>query len=91
MKMHLVSYNTKSKSYRMWNPAEPTTNSAEVSFREKATRDPLPEPGRIMYQPGSEEDDKEKLKTKLTERSRHPKRRNHNCAGAADNPCRRTG
>ena len=69
-----------------------------MSFREKGTRDvvpskedPLPEPGRIIYQPGSEEDDKEKLKTKLTERSRHPKRRNHNCAGAADNPCRRTG
>ena len=65
-KMHLVGYNTKSRSYRLWDPAEPlkVTNSAEVSFREKETRDvvspkvgydPLPESGRIIYQPGSAE------------------------------------
>ena len=64
--MHLVGYNTKSRSYRLWDPAEPlkVTNSAEVSFREKETRDvvspkvgddPLPESGRIIYQPGSAE------------------------------------
>ena len=65
-KLHLVGYNTKSKTYRLWDPAEPLkiTNSAEVSFREKETRDvvppkagndPFPEPGRIIYQPGSTE------------------------------------
>ena len=54
------------RSYRLWDPAEPLkiSNSAEVSFREKETRgvfspkvgyDPLPEPGRITYQPGSAE------------------------------------
>ena len=67
VKRHLVGYNTK----RIVLAVEPggtykITNSAEVSFREKATRDvvpskegPLPEPGRIIYQPGSEEEDKE--------------------------------
>ena len=40
-KMHLVGYNTTSRSHRLWDPAEPLkiTNSAEVSFREKETRD----------------------------------------------------
>ena len=44
-KMHLVGYNTKSRSYRLWDPAEPlkVTNSAEVSFREKETRDVVPQ------------------------------------------------
>ena len=65
-KLHLVGYNTKNKTYRLWNPAEPLKiiNSAEVSFREKETcdvvppkveYDPFPEPGRIIYQPGSTE------------------------------------
>ena len=65
-KMHLVGYDAKSRSYRLWDPAEPLkiTNAAEVSFRKKETRDvvspkvgydPLPEPGRITYQPGSAE------------------------------------
>ena len=64
--MHLVAYNTKRRPYRMWDPAEPLKipNSAQVSFREKETRDvvfpkvgydSLPEPGRITYQPGSAE------------------------------------
>ena len=64
--MHLASYNTKSRSYRLWNPAEPLkiTNSAEASLREKEPRDvvspkvgydPLPEPVRITYQYGSAE------------------------------------
>ena len=64
--MHLIGYNTKSRSYRLWDPAEPLkiTNSSEVSFREKETRDavfprveydPLSEPGKIIYQPGSAE------------------------------------
>ena len=63
---HLVGYNTKNKTYWLWDPAEhlKSTNSAEVSFREKETRDvvppkagndPFPEPGRIIYQPGSTE------------------------------------
>ena len=40
-KMHLVGYDTKRRSYTLWDPAEPLkiTNSAEVSFREKETRD----------------------------------------------------
>ena len=57
-KMHLVGYSTKSRSYRLWDPAEPLkiTNFDEISFREKETRDivsskvgydSLPEPGRI--------------------------------------------
>ena len=64
-KMHLLGYNTKSKTYRLWDPAGPLkiTNSAEVSFREKDTRDmptpkagydPFPEPTRTIYQPGIE-------------------------------------
>ena len=64
--MHLIGYNTKSRSYRLWDPVEPLTitNSVEVSFREKETRDvvspkvgcdPLPESSRITYQPGSAE------------------------------------
>ncbi|CAB1117976.1 unnamed protein product [Ectocarpus sp. CCAP 1310/34] len=40
-KMYHVGYNTKNRTYRLWEPAEPLeiTNSAEVSFREKETRD----------------------------------------------------
>lgn len=40
-KLYHVGYNTKTKTYRLWDPAEPLkiTNSAEVSFREKETRD----------------------------------------------------
>ena len=60
-KTHLVGYNTKSRSYRLWNPAEPLkiSDSAEVSLREKETHDvvppkvgydPLSEPGRLIYQ-----------------------------------------
>ena len=40
-KLHLVGYNTKDNTYRLWDPADPfkITNSAEVSFREKNTHD----------------------------------------------------
>ena len=40
-KLQLVGYNTTNKTYRLWDPAEllKITNSAEVSFREKQTRD----------------------------------------------------
>ncbi|CAB1105053.1 unnamed protein product [Ectocarpus sp. CCAP 1310/34] len=40
-KMYLVDYYTKGRSYRLWDPAEPSkiTNSAEVSFLEKVMRD----------------------------------------------------
>ena len=40
-KMHLVGYNTKRASYRVWDPAEPIkiTNSAEISLRVKERRD----------------------------------------------------
>ena len=40
-KLHLVGYNTKNKTYWLWDPAEPLkiTNSAEVFFREKKTHD----------------------------------------------------
>ena len=51
-KLHLVGYNTKSKTYRLWDPAEPLkiTNSAEVSFREKETRDVVPpRPGMTRF------------------------------------------
>ena len=65
-KLHLVGYNTKNKTYRLWDLAEPLkiTNSAEVFFREKETRDvvppkaeydPFPEPGWIICQPCSTE------------------------------------
>ena len=64
-KMHLVGYNTKNKTYRLWDPADPLKipNSAEVSFREKGTRDvptpkagydPFLEPTRTIYQLGIE-------------------------------------
>ena len=64
--MHLVRYNIKRRSYRLWHPAEPLkiSNSVEVSFLEKETGDvvspkvgydPLPEPSRITSQPGSAE------------------------------------
>ena len=57
------SIKTKNKTYRLWDPADPLkiTNSAEVSFREKDTRDvptpkagydPFPEPTRTICQPG---------------------------------------
>ena len=45
--------------------------ACEESFREKATRDvilpkagydPLPEPGRLIYQPGSKEEDSKEQK-----------------------------
>ena len=34
-KMHLVGYNTNSRLYRLWDPADPLniTDSTEVSFR----------------------------------------------------------
>ena len=65
-KLHLVGYNTKNKTYRLLDLAEPLkiTNSAEVSFREKETRDVVPPKagcdsfpgsGRIIYKPGSTE------------------------------------
>ena len=40
-KMIMVGYNTKNKTYRLWTPERPheILNSAEVSFREKDTRD----------------------------------------------------
>lgn len=40
-KMYLVGFNWKSKTYRMWDPAEPLkiANSADVPFQEKQTRD----------------------------------------------------
>ena len=75
--MHLVRYNTKRRSYRLWHPAEPhkITNSVEVSFLEKETGDvvspkvrydPLPEPSRMTSQPGSadthEEEKEEEVK-----------------------------
>ncbi|CAB1119473.1 unnamed protein product [Ectocarpus sp. CCAP 1310/34] len=58
----MLGYNTTSKSWRLWDPAEPLkiTNSAEVSFREVDARDvarpvhgsgPCPEQGQI-FQPG---------------------------------------
>ena len=64
--MHLVRYNIKRRSYRLWHPAEPLkiSNSVEVSFLEKETGDvvspkvgydPLPEQSRITSQPGSAE------------------------------------
>lgn len=61
-KLHLVGYNTRNKTYRLWDLAEPfkVTYSAEVSFSKKKTRDvvkprggydPCPEP-RMIFQPG---------------------------------------
>ncbi|CAB1109880.1 unnamed protein product [Ectocarpus sp. CCAP 1310/34] len=40
-KVYHVAYNTKNRTYRLWEPAEPlkNTNFAEVSFREFETRD----------------------------------------------------
>ena len=66
----MVCSNTKSKTYRLWDPAEPLkiTNSVELSFREKETRnvvtpraayDPFPEPDGNIYQPGSTETNEE--------------------------------
>ena len=62
--MHLVGYNAKNKTYRLWDPERPheITNSAEVSFREKSARDvgrskagydPFPDPG-TWFVPGVE-------------------------------------
>ncbi|CAB1099484.1 unnamed protein product [Ectocarpus sp. CCAP 1310/34] len=62
-KMYLVGYNSKGRSYRLWDPSEPLkiTNSVEVSFREKRMRDvikpklgqdPLPAPNSTFYRPG---------------------------------------
>ncbi|CAB1098324.1 unnamed protein product [Ectocarpus sp. CCAP 1310/34] len=62
VKKYMVGYNTTSKTWRLWDPAEPLkiTNSAEVSFREVDARDvarpvhgsdPFPEQGQI-FQPG---------------------------------------
>ncbi|CAB1118547.1 unnamed protein product [Ectocarpus sp. CCAP 1310/34] len=61
-KSYMVGYNTTSKTWRLWDPAEPLkiTNSAEVSFREVDARDvarpmhgsdPFPEQGQV-FQPG---------------------------------------
>ncbi|CAB1114048.1 unnamed protein product [Ectocarpus sp. CCAP 1310/34] len=61
-KYYMVAYNTTSKTWRLWDPAEPLkiSNSAEVSFREVDARDvarpmhgsdPFPEQGQI-FQPG---------------------------------------
>ncbi|CAB1114301.1 unnamed protein product [Ectocarpus sp. CCAP 1310/34] len=61
-KYNMVGYNTTSKTWRLWDPAEPLkiTISAEVSFREVDARDvarpmhgsdPFPEQGQI-FQPG---------------------------------------
>ncbi|CAB1113561.1 unnamed protein product [Ectocarpus sp. CCAP 1310/34] len=69
-KMYMVGYNTKGRSYRLWDPAEPSkiTNSAEVSFREKEMRDvvkpkvgrdPFPVPNTTIYQPGMAESNEE--------------------------------
>ncbi|CAB1113759.1 unnamed protein product [Ectocarpus sp. CCAP 1310/34] len=68
-KMYLVGYNTKGRSYRLWD-VEPSkiTNSAEVSFREKEMRDvvkskvgrdPFPVPNTTIYQPGMAESNEE--------------------------------
>ena len=65
-KLQLVRYNTRNITYQLWDSAQPhkTTNSAELSFREKETRDvvppkagydPFPEPGKINHQPRSTE------------------------------------
>ena len=65
-KLQLVRYNTRNITYQLWDSAQPhkTTNSAELSFREKETRDvvppkagydPFPEPGKIIHQPRSTE------------------------------------
>ena len=80
-KMHLVGYNTTSRSHRLWDPAEPLkiTNSAEVSFREKETRGvfspkvgygPLSEPGRIIYQPDAAEIHEEEKEEEKEENER---------------------
>ena len=102
-KLHLVGYNTKNKTYRLWNPAEPLKiiNSAEVSFREKETcdvvppkveYDPFPEPGRIIYQPGSAETHKEEKEEEENEENegwnQDRRRNNQTYAGAAGPPCR---
>ena len=63
-KMHLVGYNTKNMTCRLWDPGRPheLTNSAEISFREKSARDvgrpkagydPFPDPG-TLFVPGVE-------------------------------------
>ncbi|CAM9303181.1 unnamed protein product, partial [Sphacelaria rigidula] len=38
---YLLGYNSHNRTWRLWNPANPTkiVNSVEVSFRDKATRD----------------------------------------------------
>ena len=40
-KYYLVGYNGHNRTWRLWNPANPTkiVNSGEVSFRDTATRD----------------------------------------------------
>ena len=69
-KLSLTGYDTKIKTYGLWDSAEPLriTSSAQVFFREKETRDvvppkgeygPFPEPGRIIYQLGSTETNEE--------------------------------
>ena len=63
-KMHLVGYNTKNMTCRLWDPERPDeiTNSAEVLFREKSANDvrrpkagydPFPDPG-TLFVPGVE-------------------------------------
>ena len=69
-KMHLVGYNTKNMTYRLWDPERPheITNSAEVSFRDKSARDvgrlkagynPFPDPG-TFFVPGVETEEIQK-------------------------------
>ena len=69
--MYLVGYNSEGRSYRLWDPAEPSKipHSAEVSFREKEMRDvvkpkdghdPSRAPSSIVYVPaqnGGDDDD----------------------------------
>ena len=53
-KLHLVGYNTKNQTHRLWDPADPMkiTNSAEVSCRKKNTRDVVsPKEGCDPFQP----------------------------------------
>ena len=67
--MHLVGYNTKNMTCRLWDPERPDeiTNSAEVLFREKSANDvrrpkagynPFPDPG-TLFVPGVETEERQ--------------------------------